>query len=147
MRSLLLFMEWSTRTVYWNPLRGRPVAKLPTPVTARLQGILPTSVVIGSEGEGRVEQSVPFIVPAVVKPPVGVMEAGKLLATKVEILLGKFASIKLIKSGVRIVAALPVATPDLRMSMEAKKNVWSLRMGPPKLHAPSFRRKTGTPSD
>src|SRR4029077_2209827 len=108
--------------------------------------MFPTSVAIGSEGEDNVEQSVPAIVPAVVKLWVGVMDAGNVFATYVDTLFGKFASIKLMKSGVRIVEDRPVATPDLRMSIEAKKNVWSFRMGPPKLHAPSLRRKTGTPA-
>ena len=64
--------------------------------------------------------------------------------TNVEMLLGYLCFIKLMKSGVGVLAAKPAPKLERKMSMEPKKNVLFLRMGPPMVQAASLRRKTGT---
>ena len=130
---------WSTRAVHWKPLRGEVSFQSPTPVTGKLQGTGPIGESIGVAPE----QLAPRIWPAVRKSRPGVNEAGKSRAMRVEMLFGRACCMNWMNCGVRIERGPLTATVERSTSPETKKNVLSLRMGPPRPQEISLRPKSG----
>src|SRR5438309_1119184 len=89
------------------------------------------------------EQLEPRICPAVRKERSGMNEAGKSFAMRVEMLLGRACCMSWMKCGVRIETLPLTATSERSTSPETKKNVLSLRMGPPTPQENSLRPKSG----
>ncbi len=98
---------------------------------------------IGESMAAEPEQLEPRICPAVRKFRSGVNEAGKSLATRVDRLLGRCCCMNWMNCGVRIDLCPLTATVERRRSPEMKKNVLSLRMGPPSPQEISLRLKLG----
>src|SRR5688572_15347173 len=127
------------RAVHWNPLRGEVSFQVPSPVTGRLHGTGPIGELMGVEPEHDAFR----ICPAVRKFRSGVNDAGKSRAMRVEMLFGRACCMNWTNWGVRMVRGPLTATFDRRTSPETKKNVLSLRMGPPRPQEISLRLKSG----
>src|SRR6266536_5323712 len=139
MRSLPPLKLWSRRAVHWKPRRGEVSFQMPSPVTGKLQAMGP----IGESMAAEPEQLEPRICPAVRKFRSGTNEAGKSFATRVDRLLGRCCCMNWMNCCVRIDRWALTATGERRRSPEMKKNVLSLRMGPPRHHEISLRLKSG----
>ena len=112
---------------------------VPSPVTGRLHGIDPTGELIAVFPE----QAAPRRSAAVLKLRSALNDAGNVFITYVDTLFGRFAFMNWMNCGVRSVPVREMATSDRSTSPEVKKNVWSLRIGPPNPHAVSLRLKSG----
>src|SRR5262245_44118535 len=93
-------IRWSTRVLHCVPFLGEVMGVTPSPVTGRLQGINPIGELMFVDGEARVAQLVPRIVPAVRKLAYGVNAAGKLFNKYADLLFGKRCVTKFVNSGV-----------------------------------------------